>query len=624
MTTTELTHETRTMQTGRHLVAGRHRLHARIGHGRLGEIYEAVDEGYQELGAGQRVAIQLLPDRIALDKGLFSKLQLGYTALRAVSHPNIVTFLDFDHDGKFGYLVMDLLDGASLRFVLDDVTTLPLDETIPVTRAVGDALQFLHAKSIVHGQLTAENVFVTENLEVRLLDVVPLDTASTILRGVASGDPFSRCDVGDDVYALACLTYEMLAGKHPFNFQTPAEARVARLEPARINSLPERQWNAICRGLSFDRKQRPVAIADFFREFGITGTERLRLSEDETTARASPPRVTGNDAPPAAHSADPSRSAPAPDHFATAKLTGPAVWHKENVNTSSAKRKSAKRMPSPILLMALVGLVIWFFYGQPRDDVAKLIAYVDSYLDVEFAGSGDGSLPFNASDLTLAASRDAGPAIPLPGTPTQTAAEDDAGAETTGVSMLAGHAAGNEAASTQPSYPTASIASRDAGAAAGATDEEATQPGGEQFADPGADASRSNDDAAADALASTADVAGPSRSESEFTLIQSFVTISERDGAARITARRPRNTEGRVFWWTSDGTAIANEDYIPIDQPVVGFASGEEFETLHIPLINDSLPEPRETFYVYLGQYYAQLGRLEPILHVRVDIDDDE
>jgi len=563
MTTIEPGHSRQTVEMNRNLVADRYRLHERIGHGRLGDIYEAVDEGHQELGVGPHVAIQLLPDRIALNQGIFNKLRLGYTVLRAVSHPNIVTFIDLDHDGKFGYLVMEHLNGVSLRLVLDDVTTLPLDEAIPVIRAVGDALQLLHTKSIAHGQLTAENVFVTQDLEVRLLDVVPLDSASTILRSVASREPLGRCDIGDDVYALACLAYEMLAGRHPFNFQTPAEARLAGLEPAGIDSLPERQWNAICRALSFDREECTSTVADFLREFGITGTERLRRSEDAT---------------PATRSTNPSRSAHSLDHFTTDDAADPPIRRKIVPDIARAKRKRAKRMPSPILLMALVGLGTWFFYGQPHEDVANLIDYVDSNLGVEFAEGNDGGLPISVSAPVPADSRDAGPTILLPDPPTQTVADDNADTETTVDNMVTGHAAGNE--------PTPSI------------------PADEQLADPRADTRQS--------------------SATEFTLIQSFVTISEGDGAARITARRPAITADRFVWWTSDHTAIANEDYIPIEHPVVGFASGEEAESLHIPLINDSLPEPQETFYVYLGRHNAQLGQLEPIMRIRVDINDDE
>jgi hypothetical protein len=102
------------------------------------------------------------------------------------------------------------------------------------------------------------------------------------------------------------------------------------------------------------------------------------------------------------------------------------------------------------------------------------------------------------------------------------------------------------------------------------------------------------------------------------------VTVYERDGAARIAFRRPVGTTGTVVWWTADGTAIAESDYIPLQQPVVAFASGEEAETLHIPLVNDGLPEPKETFLVYLGQRNAASGELEPIARVRVDINDDD
>ena len=190
----------------------------------------------------------------------------------------------------------------------------------------------------------------------------------------------------------------------------------------------------------------------------------------------------------------------------------------------------------------------------------------------------DGSLPIIVGAPAPTASQDAGPTILLPDPPPETVTDDNADTETTVDNVVAGRAAGSEATPSRPAD--------------------------EPLADPRADTRLS--------------------SATEFTLIESFVTISERDGAARITARRPAITADRFVWWTSDDTAIANEDYIPIGQPVVGFASGEEAETLHIPLINDSLPEPQETFYVFLGRHNAQLGRLEPIMRIRVDINDDE
>ena len=573
MSTLELGHEQHAAQTDRRLVAGRYRLHAQIGHGRLGDIYEAEDEGYRELGVGRRVAIQLLPDRIALDQGLFSKLKLGYTVLRAGSHPNIVSYLDCEHDGKFGYLVMELLDGASLRFVLDDVTALPLDEALPVIRAIGDALQFLHAKSMVHGQLAAESVFITDNLEVRLLDVVPLESASTILRGVASRDPFNRADASDDVYALACLAYEILAGKHPFNFHPPAEASLAGIKPARIRSLPEKQWSAISRALSFDRDERPATIRDFLADFGVTGTERLRSSESKPVDNAHLPQPTHDETPaprrpeaPLKHSATPAPTSPA-------VVSAPAPRDDKRRKMARARRTRASRIRSLFLAIVLAGLVAWYFYGQPRDDIANLPALVDAYL---------APVPVESGLAEPVASIE--PPPPLE-TNAQAAAEPVAALPPQPVTEPLPEPA-TEARAPETGAPAES----------GPAPVEAEEP--------------------VEAKA-TADSPGN-------TLIQSFVTVYERDGAARIAFRRPVGTTGPVFWWTGDLSAIADSDYIALEQPAIAFASGEEAETLHIPLINDSLPEPRETFYVFLGQRNVESGRLEPIARVRVDVNDDD
>jgi hypothetical protein len=587
MNTLELGHEQQAIQPDRRLIAGRYRLRAQIGRGRLGDIYEAEDDGYRELGVGGRVAIQLLPDRIALDHGLFSKLKLGYTVLRASPHPHVVSYFDCDHDGKFGYLIMELLDGASLRLVLDDATTLPLEEAFPVVRAIGDALQFLHAKSMVHGQLTAENVFITEDLDVRLLDVVPLDSASTVLRGVASRDPLNRADAGDDIYALACLTYEILSGRHPFNFHSPAEASLAGIKPARIPALSQEQWSALSRALSFDRDERPATVSDFFAGLGITGTERLRSSQSSAADNAAAQRRTQNAAPPARQPDTSAGSSAAPAQAAPAVVTAPAPRDEKRRRMARARRNRASRVRSFFLAIILGALVAWYFYGQPGDDIARLPALVDDFLDPAPVEEGRAE-PVTVADQEKSVSSD--PVVAA--TSLDSTVEPVAQAE---ADLASEHATQTNAEPT--SQPVSDVATPDAAAA----DTGPTVPQTE---------SAVKGQAAADTPGNT--------------LVQSFVTVYERDGAARIAFRRPVNTTGTLYWWTGDHDAVADSDYIALEQPTVAFISGEEAETLHIPLINDSLPEARETFYVFLGQRDIETRRLEPIARVRVDVNDDD
>ena len=605
MTTAQPDHEQHTDPTDRRLVASRYKLLARVGRGRMGEIHEADDVQHSDLAVERRIAIQLLPNRIARDRGLFNKLKLGYTILRAAPHPNIVPVLDFGYDGRFGYLVTDLLKGASLRVILDDAATLPMDEVLPVVRAVGDALQFLHAKSIVHGRLTAENVFVTDDLDVRLLDVVPLDSSISLLGGVASGDPVSRNDIADDVYGLACLAYEMLAGKHPFNFHDLSEARRTGLKPARIDSLSEKQWHALCHGLTFDKEQRTPAIADLLREFGVNGTERLRPSVDDVANHEYSSNQSVGKVPSTTHSEPPSSHNPAATTVSPAAQPVPAVWQEDALDPARAKGNLARRMSSFILAMILVGLGTWYFFGQPRDDVAWLIDYVDSYLHNATAGQNDGGLPVIESNIPPGASGNTESAeVPL-NTATQTDAENETRAGTTDNSMTAEETAISDIEAN--------------------TSEEATiESADKQLASSETATTESNDEATSDVPSAAADLDRSPLSNPRFTLVQSIVHVSEGDGSAQISNPLPANSTGRIFWWTADDTAIAEIDYIPTEKPIPAFTSDDEAGTLHVPLIDDSIPEPRETFYVYLGRHNLQLGRLETIARISIEINDND
>ncbi len=595
MTTATIKHSAETFRTDRHLIGGRYRMIARVGKGRFGEIFAAIDERFEKLGVEQHAAIQMIPESIVGNNKLFNKLSLGYSMLKAGAHPNIVDYLQFGRDGKFGFLAMELLEGASLRVLLDSTETLLPDEVKPVIRGVGEALGHLHAKGIVHGNVTIRNVFVGEDLQARLLDVVPLASDDAIIRGAAMSKPSDRCTVQDDVFGLACLAYEMLSGKHPFNYCLPGEAKLAGLEADRIASLSDDEWNALRLALSFEREKRTSSVTDFMRDFGILGTERLRSETDQPVIDETDIYAAVEEAPSIAEAAVPVQcSATA----APVAAVDPFSWNEDDLTGSRSRHNGGHRLRTAFLGTLLAGLAAWTYYGQPQEHFTNVIGYVDETMDIGLSKYGNGVSDVWTTD----------PGIPIADSPVteptvsiETALEDseENNSESEPANAIEESVTAAERTNDQPA-PTEPL-----------TVENITDTVDE-----------ATDEKASEVLAGTD--ADSTQAETDMIVVDPFVSVSERDAVARIALQHNTNSTMQLTWWTSEGTAIADQDFIAGKQRIMTGASFGEGNILHVPLINDSVPEPRESFFVNLELRNTEHGKIERIATVRVDIIDDD
>lgn len=587
-------------------IAGRYRLSERIGRGRLGDIYEAVDEASGELGVERRVAIQLIDPKIVARKGVLDELRRAYAALRAGPHANVVDILDFGSDGDVPFVVMELLEGASLRFVLDDVTVLSTDEALAVIRAVGDALQYLHAKGLVYGPLKAENVLITFDYGIKLLDIAPASTPSAVQYWVEETDSrASARDSGDDVYSLACLTYELLSGKHPFNSNSPLEAQRAGLKPEPISGLAPGQWRAIAAGLALQRGLRTSTVAEFLDDLGVRRIEKLRVPDDDAPPLPPPPPP-----PPVARPAEYTflnRPAPRAADHEYASRPQPRVAADDYPRQRHARaepERAASQTVRNVLAAAVVGglgALAFMYYAPLRERAPELIA------------ARDGS-----ADRAAAAPSSAATAPAVPDAQGQTAAVDDVIdappepvlGEPVATAVTSAETSAAETAPEQTRDTTATTPDKSsAGPPAEPVDLPATVP---------APLPPASEVAVA---ASSLPLSGP-----PFAFATTAMTVGEHEAAAVVVVHRAGDAAApaSVVWWTSDDSAVADEDYADLGQRTEDFAPGEQSRSLYIPLIGDALPERSESYYVYLGDYDPEQHSLEPYSVTRVDITDDD
>ena len=246
--------------------------------GGMSHVYKAVDRRRRWGNAAPRhVAIKVM--RQSLTPAIGDRL-LKHEALKAMqlSHPNVVNVYDYDREGDQFFIVMEWLCGESLNELLRRTQNraLPQDYSDRIIDEVVAGLTHVHAKNLVHADLNPANVFITDTLDVKLLDfgvarIADEDddgrpswaTQSYASPQVLSGEAPT---FADDVYSLACLTYRLRAGQLPFDGLTSLEARDSEEDIQPIAGLNRFVMNNIARGLAFEREDRPRHIAVFTRK----------------------------------------------------------------------------------------------------------------------------------------------------------------------------------------------------------------------------------------------------------------------------------------------------------------------------------------------------------------------
>jgi serine/threonine-protein kinase len=222
----------------------------------------------------RRVAVKVLRSDLAADEATRARFRNEAIAAARVNHPNIVATYDTGDDDGTAFIVMELVDGPTVRRLVDDNGPLPVQDAIRIGIEVAAALEAAHAAGLVHRDVKPPNVLVPPSGPVKVTDFgiakatgdddltrtgAVMGTARYLAPEQVSGEP---ADARTDVYALGLLLYEMLCGAPPFGGETDVATAMARLTttapPIRVQrpDVPHALDDLVHRCLARDRGRR--------------------------------------------------------------------------------------------------------------------------------------------------------------------------------------------------------------------------------------------------------------------------------------------------------------------------------------------------------------------------------
>lgn len=256
-------------------------LDAELGRGGMGVVYRAVDRRRVEAADSRPyVAIKLLNGDFGAHPDALRAMEAEAHRTQDLSHPNIVTVHDFDRDGTYPYIVMELLEGHSLDVALrQDPAFAGSTAAWHAVRDIFAGLSHAHAHGVTHADLKLANLFLCDSGRVKILDfgiasaaragdfdtlaldaVTPAYASPEQLRGEPR-------DPRDDVYAFGCIIHLLLTRKHPFDRVPATEAMQRGMVPPEIPGLTEAMQAALDSALAFEQERRPADASAFLAAF---------------------------------------------------------------------------------------------------------------------------------------------------------------------------------------------------------------------------------------------------------------------------------------------------------------------------------------------------------------------
>ena len=291
-----------------HTLDEKYRLEEKLGMGGMGTVYRA-----RHLLIDRPVAIKVLNQRFVEDEAARTRFRREAKAAGRLQHTNAVTVTDFgeSHDG-YVYLVMELLEGRTLREVLAKEAPLDPARAVSLMMQISAAVAAAHEAGIIHRDLKPANIFIVQRAEVpALVKVLDFGIAKLAAEMLDDDEPMTLTQVGamigtprymspeqcdgveltpaSDVYSLGCILYEMLTGTVPFSGSTPLAiamkhtTQTPRSPREFVSTIPPALEEVVLHTLEKNPGDRPANAAEFRREL-LNTAEKLGLEHASVTS----------------------------------------------------------------------------------------------------------------------------------------------------------------------------------------------------------------------------------------------------------------------------------------------------------------------------------------------------
>lgn len=261
------------------VIGNRYEIIEKIGEGGMATVYKAKCNILKRY-----VAVKVLRDEFTTDEEFIKRFNTEAQSAASLTHPNIVSIYDVGHEENIYYIVMELVQGKTLKDIINEDGTLPWKWALNVSIQVASALEMAHRNSIVHRDIKPHNIIITEDGIAKVTDfgiakAVSNSTITAFGTTIGSVHYFSPeharggyTDAKSDLYSLGVVMYEMVTGKVPFDADTPVSVALKHMQedpvpPIELNPhLPEAVNKIILKALKKDPMLRYQTATELLQD----------------------------------------------------------------------------------------------------------------------------------------------------------------------------------------------------------------------------------------------------------------------------------------------------------------------------------------------------------------------
>ena len=264
------------------MIGNRYEIIKKIGNGGMATVYKAKCHVLNRF-----VAIKVLRDEFTTDEEFIKRFRIEAQAAASLTHPNIVSIYDVGNEGDLYYIVMELIQGRTLKQIINEEGILTWKWAVNISIQIASALETAHRNNIVHRDIKPHNIIITEDGIAKVTDfgiakAVSNSTITAFGTTIGSVHYFSPeharggyTDAKSDLYSLGVVMYEMLTGKVPFDADTPVSIALKHMqeqpkEPIEMNpAIPRSVNKIIMKAMQKDANLRYNTASEMLKDLSL-------------------------------------------------------------------------------------------------------------------------------------------------------------------------------------------------------------------------------------------------------------------------------------------------------------------------------------------------------------------